>query len=169
MNRHGIRLAALFAGGVAVVSCGSSGGGGGGGVTAPAEDAGSGGIDSGADVATSSAGSGLVTPSSGGVVRSADGRVELDVPPGAVADATVITVAPATTFLDDGSVVAGSVYAFSPDGAGAGVFRIPLGGGAVEQIAKAGSPADLVLTPTQTLLGRRDRQDDPSDREVLLG
>ncbi len=68
------------------------------------------------DAGAPGTGSGVVTPSAGGTVRTADGRVTIDVPPGAVPGDTVITITPSTSYFDDGAVVPGTVYDFAPDG-----------------------------------------------------
>jgi hypothetical protein len=47
---------------------------------------------------------------------AADGRVRLDVPPGAVSTETTITVDPVTTYPEPERVVAGTVFDFGPDG-----------------------------------------------------
>lgn len=75
------------------------------------------------DAGAPGTGSGVVTPSAGGTVKTADGRVTIDVPPGAVPADTVITITPSTSYFDDGAVVPGTVYDFSPDGI---VFGAPV-------------------------------------------
>lgn len=56
-------------------------------------------------------------------MRTADGRVVLEVPPGAVPSDTVITITKAAAYFDDGAVVPDTVYEFSPDGI---VFSAPV-------------------------------------------
>lgn len=75
------------------------------------------------DAGAPATGSAVVTPSAGGSVKTADGRVTLVVPPGAVPADTVITITPSTSYFDDGAVVGGTVYDFSPDGI---VFAVPV-------------------------------------------
>lgn len=52
----------------------------------------------------------------GGTAWSADGRVRLDFPPGAVLVPTVITITPATGLPGDERLVQGSTYTFEPAG-----------------------------------------------------
>src|SRR4051794_33300363 len=67
--------------------------------------------------------SGVVTPSSGGVVATPDGTVRVEVPPGAISKETTFTITPATSYPDDPQVVPGTVFNFGPDGI---VFSAPV-------------------------------------------
>lgn len=53
---------------------------------------------------------------SGGVVTSADGRVRLQIPSGALTGPTVISIRPAVGVPDDAVVADGSLYTFEPSG-----------------------------------------------------
>lgn len=61
-------------------------------------------------------GSGVVTPDAGGTVTTGDGQATVEVPPGAVSEATTITIKAAGQYPDDPRVVPDTVYDFGPDG-----------------------------------------------------
>ena len=79
--------------------------------------------DAGTAVDAGPVASGVVTPSAGGVVRSADGRVTIEVPPGAVSADTTVTIRAAADDPADALLVPGSAYELGPDGI---TFAVPV-------------------------------------------
>ncbi len=120
MKTHA-RLATLF---LPVLLFGLACGGGGGPTDPGGSDAGGqlgggndGGGDSGNDGNGQSAGTVIGTVTSvGGTLVGASGKVQLDIPEGALSDSVQITVDPASGLPTSSDLVSGTSYTFGPDG-----------------------------------------------------
>ncbi len=92
-------------------------------VSVPAADDAGTGLDAGNGGEGSIVASGVVTPSAGGVVRTSDGRVTIEVPPGAVSAETTVTIRSVADDPADALLVPGSTYELGPDGI---TFDVPV-------------------------------------------